>query len=119
MVTTPAVPDAVAVTPTAGYVVLQLLMAAARYAATVAGVEFTFNVPAVQLVHAPEPLVNPGIGSLRLPVSPSAATVNALCLEVVINGALLPVVLINEITTPVPGDARVAVTLGFGAVIYE
>jgi hypothetical protein len=62
----------------------------------------------------PVPLVFPRI------IAP-AVDVNAKApwLEVVRKGTLLPVVLINEIAAPVPGFARVAVTSGLGAVIYE
>jgi len=50
IVTTAPVEDAV--TPTAGYEVLQALMAAAMFEATTAGLELTAKVPAVALVHA-------------------------------------------------------------------
>jgi hypothetical protein len=92
-------------------------MAAARYAARVAGVEFAvkLKLPAFALVHAPEPL-NPGI---EPGVPAEEVSVKAPWLEVVVKTALLPEVLIKLITTPVPSDARVAETLGFGAVIYE
>lgn len=115
IVTTPAF--AVAVTPTAEYELSQLLMAAARYAARVAGVELAakLKLPALALVHAPEPL-NPGIEPW---VPADQVSVKASWLEVVVKTALLPEVLIKSITTPVPGDAKVAETLGFGAVIYE
>ena len=52
LVTVTTLPVADAVTPTAGYVVLQRLMASARFEATMAGVELTLKVPAVELVHA-------------------------------------------------------------------
>jgi hypothetical protein len=45
-------PVAYAVTPTAGYEVLQALMALARFEATMAGLELTLKVPVVALVHA-------------------------------------------------------------------
>jgi hypothetical protein len=60
------------------------------------------------------PLVFP-----RIVEPPVDVKVKAPWLEVVRKGALLPEMLINEITAPVPGFAKVAVTLGFGAVMYE
>jgi len=50
IVTTRPVADAV--TPTAEYELLQALMAFARFEATMAGLELTAKVPAVELVHA-------------------------------------------------------------------
>src|ERR1700694_5720938 len=111
IVTAPPFTDAV--TPTAGYETLQLLMAAARYEAIVAGVEFGLMAPAVELVHAFAPLgIAPAV----------AVNVNAPWVEVVRNGALLPEMLINESSPVLVGVVvvvTVAVTLGFGAVIYE
>ena len=72
--------------------------------------EFGLTTPAVELLHA---FATAGIEP------EDDDKVKADWEEVVRKGAAAPEVLINEITAPVPGFAKVAVTSGFGAVIYE
>jgi hypothetical protein len=74
------------------------------------GVAFGLTIPTVELLHA---------FAVTGSVPADDDRVKADWEELVRKGAAVFEVLINEITAPVPGFAKVAVTLGFGAVMYE
>jgi hypothetical protein len=88
-------------------------MALARFVAAVDGMELTIKVPAVALVHPFVPVVYPGIE----PVPGFSA--HAVWEEVEVKGIGLPVMLVTVTNVLVPGTAKFAVILGFGAVTYE